>query len=438
LDERKMLLSQTQSATLAQYNAQHSQRIYPAILLVIDNFAEFRETFVDLMEASFTSLMRDGRAYGIHIVCSAEQMTAIPSKIYNLFSERIALRLADIAEYSGVVGRGVSEMPEMAGRGFVRPERIPLEFQAALPNSRVKDQNEDSDGDIARLARIVGVMREEWQGNPPEKIEILPAVVPLRSLEADPKSRATTIGLRDIDLSLAQIDLRNRGPHFTIIGPPLSGKTTTLRTWLIAKAHTSSVESVSFVLVDFQRRLFQYGGERNLGEIPHVIATVSDMTELEQAIEQLTTLFNQRRSARRTDSSVIMMIDDYDNFASTLNANRSMYTRLADLLRQFSNDGLHFVTAGLISSIRTNDELMKQIVASRYGLALDDSDSVMALGGRLKRSAAAELPTGRGYLVKSGLVEMIQVATPQGEGEDMEHSLDTWVAYLTSYTKGNE
>jgi hypothetical protein len=35
-------------------------------------------------------------------------------------------------------------------------------------------------------------------------------------------------------------------------------------------------------------------------------------------------------------------------------------------------------------------------------------------------------------------VELIQVATPQVEGEDMEQSLDTWVEYLINTTGQKE
>ena len=92
------------------------------MLLVLDNFAEFRESFPDELD-SFTSLAREGRAYGLHILIAAEQVTAVPPKIYSLFTERLALRLADTSEYAAVVGRGLSDAAEVPGRGFIRYER---------------------------------------------------------------------------------------------------------------------------------------------------------------------------------------------------------------------------------------------------------------------------------------------------------------------------
>src|SRR5260370_11984720 len=75
LEERKTILSQAHADNLIIYNAANPEHIVPAILIVIDNFAGFRENYENLLDA-LMSLVRDGRAYGIPFLISAVQHTA--------------------------------------------------------------------------------------------------------------------------------------------------------------------------------------------------------------------------------------------------------------------------------------------------------------------------------------------------------------------------
>jgi len=81
--------------------------------------------------------------------------------------------------------------------------------------------------------------------------------------------------------------------------------------------------------------------------------------------------------------------------------------------------------------MRSMDDLVKQVVAPRYGLGLDSSDAPSALGGRV-RGGGDEFPPGRGYVVKAGRLSLIQTALPHDES-DLEGSLDRWVAEIAGY-----
>jgi hypothetical protein len=99
---------------------------------------------------------------------------------------------------------------------------------------------------------------------------------------------------------------------------------------------------------------------------------------------------------------------------------------MAELARKYGPEGLHFVIGGSLGIMRSLDDLMKQVVAPRFGLGLDASDAPSALGGRVRAGGGDEFPPGRGYIVKAGRVAMIQTAIPHDES-DLEGSLDSWV-----------
>ncbi len=429
LEERSALFSQARADTLNTYNANHPENIQPAILLVIDNFAEFKENYERLIP-QLLGIARDGRAYGVHLVVTAEQGSAIPGKLFSLITERLVLKLADSTEYANIVGRGVPGIDDVPGRGYVAIERTPLEFQAALPVSVTAEDEAEGLDDTSKLEMLTRVMARAWEDKPrPEGIEILRPVIALREvlppLGQGPERVQVILGVEDLNLEPATLDLRQRGPHFVVTGPPLSGKTTALRAWVLALAHSYPPERVQMVLIDFQQRFFKYGGQHTLGDLPHVLATVSEKDQLDDVIAKL----RYEYTARPEDDprpEIFVIADNYDDFPNVVGTptRAQAYRDMADMARKFGPEGLHCVIGGSMGILRSMDDWMKQVVAPRYGLGLD-ADAAGALGGRV-RGGGAELPPGRGYVVKAGRVALIQTALPHDKN-DLEGSLDRWV-----------
>jgi type VII secretion EssC-like protein len=442
LEERRDALSQARADNLASYNASHPESLLPAILVVIDNFAEFRENYESQME-TLISLARDGRAYGIHFVITGEQPGALPGKLYNLITERLTLKLADASDYSNIVGRGVPGITDVPGRGFVSIERSPLELQVALPVSISPEDEAEGIEDADKLAALASAMRAAWTGARPQGIDILRPIIPLKSLQPAPGRGASRfepiIGVEDLDLQPAAIEIQQKGPHFLIIGPPLCGKTTTVRSWIMSLAHSYAPSQAALVLIDFQQRLFKYGGAHTLADLPHVLATVSDQEGLTAMIERLQFEYSAERPAAPARPEIFILADNYDDFATVIGSSTStkstVYKDMGALARTYGTEGLHFVLCGSMAIMRSPDELMRQVTANRYGLGLDTGEAPQALGGRVRSNAAADFPPGRGYVVKSGRISLIQVALPQHEGT-MEESLDQWVGEIAGqYTE---
>ncbi len=82
---------------LFEYNQSNPQDTLPAMLIAIDNFGEFVENFSDQNQTDdeesiwnlFISLLRQGKAYGIHVVITAPRMNILSSSLYSLFTERL-------------------------------------------------------------------------------------------------------------------------------------------------------------------------------------------------------------------------------------------------------------------------------------------------------------------------------------------------------------
>ncbi len=438
LNRRKTVLSDADADDLYRYNSANPTAVIPAMLIIIDNFAEFRESFEDLMPL-LISLVRESRAYGIHFAASAELPGSLGGKLYTLFTERMALKLSDPTEYSGIVGRGARVIDDIAGRGFIKHERRALEFQTALPVGLPGDGQELDE--TQKLSILVQAMQEFGRDIPKEKrpspINTLANRVLLKSLLPDPLPRPAAarrriqpiLGIDDLTLEPWLFDMPGQGPHSLVIGPPSSGKTTTLRSLALSLAHTYTPDEVLLVLVDFQQKFFKYGGRRSLGELPHVADVLTSSEQLEAFVANLEAECKTLAAERKRP--IFILIDNYDSFSEDAGQQRKALPILGTLAREYGTAGLHIIAAGSPTIARAPEDLRKQLSVPRYGLALQTADTVQVLNGKAPRGMAqAELPLGRGFLVRSGRTTMLQIGTPYDDDEHIESALDHWVEVI--------
>jgi hypothetical protein len=219
-----------------------------------------------------------------------------------------------------------------------------------------------------------------------------------------------------------------------LAGPPLSGKTTALRSLVLSLATVYNPEEVALVLVDGKKGLYQYGGERTLADLPNVLQAVSEPAEMETVIRHLQTDYAASGAGAKGASAksggyrrLVVVIDNYDDFSTV--AGRNGAESLGELARKYGSAGFHVVIAGSLSAMRMRDDLLKQADSPRYSLILQDAEAARGMGAKLPYgSAKAELPTGRGFLIKAVRSWLTQVGLPHDElQEKAEDALDRWV-----------
>ncbi|HIP73560.1 MAG TPA: DUF87 domain-containing protein, partial [Anaerolineae bacterium] len=341
--ERQQLFSHADAGDLYEYNAKNRDKALPAILVVIDNFAELRENYEALVEATIIPLMRRSLSAGITFVVTANAPNNMMSKLYNLLGERITFKQANRDRYMDIVGRGAIEIDDIAGRGYIRVGRRPLLFHAALP-AGIFDAESGRDplteADEVRL--LAAHMRESldektWRHRP-DPIKTLPEIVPLLDMlkqvgPAKPR-RIQAVAGQNINLQPALFNLKRMGPHFAVVGPPLSGKTTTLYNWALSLSYRYAPERVKIALVDLQQRFILYGGERQLDELPHVVTAVTEIEQIEELVANL-----KREcaalAAGEDDRELFVFIDNFDDFVDELARMRDAERDLSSLARRY-------------------------------------------------------------------------------------------------------
>lgn len=446
LDERRNRV--LQYGSLASYNAENPATPLPGVLVVVDNFGEFKENYEDKLPV-LTALVRDGRAFGIYFAITASQTADVPSRLYNLFTERVSLKLPDPGDYVTIVGRGAPNFNDVQGRGVVNINRTPMEFQTALPLPRPYTDDEQLIDEGQYFEEIAQAMASAWEGALPEPVEILPEIISLSSLLPPAGEKAEglepVIGLNDLDRRPTRINLEKAGPHFIVTGPPLSGKSTVLRSLVLSTAYMYSPQKLAMVLIDPKKGLFNYGGARSFADLPHVIAAISEPYDLEVALKRLQVEFDDAwaaeiaeqngdfRPAKAPKPKIMVVIDSYDDISTI--SNRSTASEMGELTRKYGGPpGLHMIVGGSLGGLRTRDDFMKQVEASRFSLILQDAEAVRTMGGKLPSAMAkAEYPVGRGFVLKSVRASLTQTGLPTSpDAEDPAIELDTWVEQIAA------
>ncbi len=155
--ERKKTLG---TSTFRDY-VEHSGHPMPAIVIVVDNYAGFREKTDDKYEDAVKQIAKEGIRYGIFLLVTAGGFgtSEIPTKLADNFRTTISLEMSDIYQYSDVLRVvRVPIYPEsnVKGRGLVFYGEKIIEFQTALPCSgeSIFDRNTQIQERIAQINRV--------------------------------------------------------------------------------------------------------------------------------------------------------------------------------------------------------------------------------------------------------------------------------------------
>lgn len=170
LEERKKLF---QGGNYAQYVRAYGRKL-PAVLLVIDNFAGFKEKTSNAYEDPLIRLAREGVAHGIFLLITSGGfgLSEIQNRIGDHIRTVISLEMGDKFKYMDVLRTThIPVLPEInkKGRGLACLNGELLEFQTALA---VEAEDDFERG--RRIEEAACAMGRDWTGNRAKRIPEIP------------------------------------------------------------------------------------------------------------------------------------------------------------------------------------------------------------------------------------------------------------------------
>ncbi|MEC3920344.1 type VII secretion protein EccCa [Nocardia sp. CDC160] len=324
----------------------------PALFIVVDEFSELlsqKPDFADL----FVMIGRLGRSLHVHLLLASQRLEE--NRLRGLdshLSYRIGLRTFSASESRQVLGiTDAYHLPAVPGSGFLKsdatdpvrfnstyvsgpyvpplsvshqdgagPEfRTPTYFTAravelpeqtqpmhiSLPDLEALEREPAVGFEQRSLLQVV-VSRLAGHGSPAHEVWLPPLDISptVDMLLPDPDWRSPQnrygglwmpIGLIDKPYEqkreVLTVDLTGGQGSIAVVGGPQSGKSTTLRTIILAAAATHSPDQVQFYCLDFGG-----GTLSTMGAIPHVGSTANRMEadRVRRTIAEITVLLRQR------------------------------------------------------------------------------------------------------------------------------------------------
>lgn len=452
------------------------QERLPVMIIVIDEFAEFKKNFPDFGQ-EIDSLTSKGRALGIFVVL----MTQKPGGVVSAKSEdnikfRWCLRVANYAASKEMLGKADAAKIQNPGRAFVKvgeddlyeevqsywsgapyhennKKKVELINPISIVNydgskktcERVIKDDTDETATICEIDAVVdyiakyceahGIASAEkvWTESLPDRIAVTDLLEEsYDGIEWSEKRKGGfTIGLLDDPVRQAQYPLKldpSVVGHTVIYGAPVSGKTTLLKTIAASIAMTIKPDEASIYILDFG------GWNMNLfRNFPHVggIAFDNEPDRISKLCMLLFDMLEERKKlfasvgignihAYRRIAGSVHLPDVYllvDNFGAMI----KMYPELDEFFITYTGSAANYGMYLIATANSSNAVPMKISQGIKNAIALqmiDQSDYTFLVG-----KVSEKLPDilGRGYIKGNPPMEF-QAALPTPGADDVEIS----------------
>jgi S-DNA-T family DNA segregation ATPase FtsK/SpoIIIE len=354
-------------------------------VLLLDDLGAFAQQYNRPgYEHAYESLQRmlsAGRGAGVHVVITAARRGDLPAALAAHVGQRLVLRMPTEEDQRalGLDARAIRGARMPPGRGFTQDSE---EFQLAVPAV---------DGELIPLERAVAAVpagRGSVRG-----IDVLPDEVDLDSLGRPEGIEMVPLGIGDEELGLAAVDLSST--HFMVVGPYRSGRSTVLRT--LGQGLRAAAPGAELHLLAPRRNALL-----DLDSWDEVAAGGAACASAVEA------LLARAEAGDFDQRDTCVLIDDAGELTDALTL-----TKLELLVRMGRDRRLRIVAASDSRTARGHlVGWIREVRLEGHGLLLqpDLAAEGELFSVRLPRRVAAPFVPGRGFLVRSGRTELVQVA----------------------------
>ena len=431
----------------------------PVLFIVVDEFSELLSQQPDFADL-FTAIGRVGRSLGMHLLLASQRLDEGRLRgLENHLSYRICLKTFSAAESRAVLGTpDAYDLPSTPGMAYLKTAAgqyvrfrtafvssplartaLPRDDQRAwtpslftaspVPRSSGEVQAADPDATTRTILDTV-LDGLAGQGTPAHRVWS-PPLVESPALDTVLASSVrlphlvVPIGL--VDKPFAQrrdpliADLSGPGGHVAIVGGPRSGKSTALRTLVLALAAAHPPARVQVYGLDFG------GGVLTATRVlPHVGAVAGrfEPALVRRIVGQLQALIRAREARLRRDGADAGFDDAYGDVFLAVDgwaAVRQDFDGLEEAITALAAQGLAVGVHVVVSASRWVEirPALKDQLGTRIELRLGDpADSEM---DRSRARLLGDSPPGRG-ITRDGL-EMV-IALPRLDGRPSNVGLD--------------
>jgi DNA segregation ATPase FtsK/SpoIIIE, S-DNA-T family len=429
----------------------------PALLVIVDEFSELLSQQPDFAEL-FVAIGRVGRSLGMHLLLASQRLDEGRLRgLESHLSYRICLKTFSASESRAVLGTSDAyELPAVPGMAYLKSASGELtRFHTAFVSGRATVRTSTRGDGFVSLPTLFTAKACQVGENQPAAVAAAPRTVlasvldrlsergtPAHRVWSPPFTVSPTldavlhsaevrmplvipIGLVDKPFEqrreLLIADLSGAGGNVAVVGGPRSGKSSALRTIVLALAVTHSPAQVRIYGLDFGG-----GSLSQTRALPHVgsVAGRHEPDLVRRIVAELRAVVHRREAELRRGAPDAAAVDSRDEVFLVIDGwatIRHEFEGLEDAITTVAAQGLSVGVHVVLSASRWTEirPALKDLVGTRIELRLGDpTDSEM---DRMRARLLVESPPGRG-LTRGGF-ELV-VALPRLDGRSSIVGLD--------------
>jgi S-DNA-T family DNA segregation ATPase FtsK/SpoIIIE len=388
IDERALRYSAVNAATITDFRRLADAPDEPRILVLVDGLTSFQAAYdshagqrwLDL----FTSLAGDGRPVGVHFVVTADQRNGLWGGLSSAIQSRVVLRMATVDDYLSLdVDADVLSLNSAPGRAIVHDREVQIAVLGGSSDSTVQARAING---FAEGVRRAGVLEA-----PP--ILSLPESLRLEDLPAVDEAGRPAIGLSSTTMRPLGFDLRGSQ---MVLGPSGSGRTTAVLT--MAQAALRAQPGLRCWLFSPRRSVLT----RVAGVWTENAVGVDDCRALAKRLK------DEVVEAGPGGATMLVVVERAQDFDGS-----TAEDDLVELFKAIVNSEQCVVAEADSGFFNSNYGMSGSLKSSRSGLSLQPSgDDAAAFAADYRGVSRDQLLEGRGFLVRRGNPELLQVALP--------------------------
>jgi S-DNA-T family DNA segregation ATPase FtsK/SpoIIIE len=420
----------------------------PRLVIVVDEFATLVEELPDFV-GGLVGIAQRGRSLGVHLVLATQRPEGVVSADIRANTRlRICLAVARDSD-----SRDVIDGPQAAtigrdtpGRAYLRAgpgeltimqtarvsgagvatvlQQVTLSPAAHLgrpPRRETTDTGEHTDLDRLADAAIETARRLGCVQPSPPWLPPLPDMLATSALPAAARAGRAAWGLVDLPDQQRQAPLTvdlTAGGTLLVVGTARSGRTTTVRSLVVAAAAALSPERLHLWVVDGG------GGLASLDELPHCggVVPAYDVDRLDRLLTRTAAEVARRRIDGWPEQPLLLLaVDGWE--ALLAQAGDHDGGRLVESLLRLAADGPAAGLRLVVTSGRSGlTGRLGAVAPDRLVLRLPDR-SDFSLIGLASRDVPDDLPAGRA--VRAADLSLVQIAVPD---QPTEARATAWLA----------
>ena len=316
----------------------------PAIVLMIDNFAVFKEVYDEKYGDAILQILRDGPAAGVSVFVTTGQGTmTIGYKRMCYFDNRITFFCADSTEYSDALEGCRRTLPEIPGRIMIKLDKAILDAQVYLPfpGETDKERMEESRKLIERLEEKAHAKRI------PEIPAVLTRKVLLEMFNVQCEPPMIPFALSYTDVEPVYVDL-SRDFELALIGNSKNGdaQLTFINQLLYSLTHCEAGAHIRIV-DGLEKKLREYRDKENVlytTDSSAVIPMIAEMAVI--AEERFTLMDEQGEQCLENEPYEILILNSTDALKAMSDDSESM-ERFEHMNRYYRRTRIFMLFAGL-------------------------------------------------------------------------------------------